>query len=92
MPTFLRGLTMPRPLPVPIRQAMFRLWQQGQATRQIATTLGLPSSVSNSQRRYHFVSDAGTKLKYAGFNEAVPIGIDSDIFSRIGLTTCLSDP
>jgi transposase len=35
---------MPRPSPVPIRQAMFRLWQQGQATRQIATSLGLPSS------------------------------------------------
>ena len=44
MLTLLRGLTMPRPIPVPIRQAMFRLWQQGQATRQIATTLGLPAS------------------------------------------------
>jgi hypothetical protein len=44
MLTRLRGLTMPRPIPVPIRQAMFRLWQQGQATRQIATSLGLPSS------------------------------------------------
>jgi transposase len=42
--TLLRGLTMPRPIPVPIRQTMFRLWQQGQATRQIATSLGLPSS------------------------------------------------
>jgi len=44
MLTLLRGLTMPRPIPVPIRQAMFRLWQLGQATRQIATSLGLPSS------------------------------------------------
>ncbi len=25
----LRGLTMPRPIPVPIRQTMFRLWKQG---------------------------------------------------------------
>jgi transposase len=35
---------MPRPIPVPIRQAMFRLWQLGQVTRQIATSLGLPAS------------------------------------------------
>ena len=48
--------------------------------------------VSNSQRRYHFFSDVGTKLKYAGCNEAVPVGVDSDIFSRIGLTICCSDP
>jgi hypothetical protein len=52
----------------------------------------MADTVSNSQRRYHFFSDVGTKLKYAGFNEAVPVGVDGDIFSRIGLTTCLSDP
>jgi len=60
--------------------------------RSIKLSLRTRELVSNSQRRYHFVSDAGTKLKYAGFNEAVPIGIDRYIFSRIGLTTCLSDP
>ena len=42
MEMLLRGLTMPRPIPVPIRQAMFRLWKQGRATRQIADSLGLP--------------------------------------------------
>src|SRR5512135_1086939 len=40
----LRGSTMPRPIPVPLRQAMFRLWQQGQRTGQIAAALGLPCS------------------------------------------------
>ena len=35
---------MPRPIPVPIRQAMFRLWQKGYGTRQIAESLGLPCS------------------------------------------------
>src|SRR5215469_9286998 len=38
----LRGLTMPRPIPVPIRQTMFRLWKQGCGTRQIVASLGLP--------------------------------------------------
>src|SRR6185437_727802 len=44
MVMLLRGLTMPRPIPVPIRQAMFRLWQQGCGTRPIVASLGLPCS------------------------------------------------
>src|SRR5689334_16168490 len=39
-----RGSTMPRPTPLPVRQALFRLWQQGRKTRHIAATLGLPGS------------------------------------------------
>jgi transposase len=35
---------MPHPIPVPVRQVMFRLWQQGQAALQIATSLELPLS------------------------------------------------
>ena len=35
---------MPRPIPLPLRQAMFRLWQQGREARQIAALLGLPGS------------------------------------------------
>ena len=35
---------MPRPTPVPIRQAAFRLWQQGRPTHEIAASLGLPRS------------------------------------------------
>src|SRR5512135_944183 len=40
----LRGSTMPRPIPVPLRQALFRLGQQGQRTGPIAAALGLPCS------------------------------------------------
>ena len=35
---------MPRPIPVPMRQAMFRLWQQGQGSCDIAAALGLARS------------------------------------------------
>ena len=35
---------MPRPIPVPIRQTMFKLWKQGCGTRQIVASLGLPCS------------------------------------------------
>jgi transposase len=35
---------MPRPIPVPMRKAMFRLWQKGYGTRQIAESLRLPCS------------------------------------------------
>ena len=48
--------------------------------------------VSNSERGYHVFSDVGTKLEFVGFNEAVPVRVATDIFSRIGLTRCLSDP
>jgi transposase len=35
---------MPRPIPIPIRQAMFRLWRQGHGSRDIAVALGLARS------------------------------------------------
>ena len=38
MVMLLRGLTMPRPIPVPVRQTMFRLWKQGSGTRQIVAS------------------------------------------------------
>src|SRR5690242_12542081 len=39
-----RGTTMPRPIPVPVRRAILRLWQRGQTTGQIAVALGVPPS------------------------------------------------
>src|SRR3954462_16004485 len=39
-----RGATMPGPIPLPVRQAMFQLWKQGRNTGQIAASLGLPGS------------------------------------------------
>ena len=68
------------------------LWRARKQCMEFFTRREDPRCVSNSQRRYHFFSDVGTKLKYAGCNEAVPVGVDSDIFSRIGLTICCSDP
>lgn len=35
---------MPRPLPVPIREAIFRRWQQAQSAPEIAASLGVPVS------------------------------------------------
>src|SRR5208337_2370582 len=52
----------------------------------------LLAPVSNSERGYHVFSDVGTKLEFVGFNEAVHVRVATDIFSRIGLTRCLSDP
>ena len=49
-------------------------------------------AVSNSERGYHVFSDVGTKLEFVGFNEAVHVRVATDIFSRIGLTRCRSDP
>ena len=54
--------------------------------------LQCPQCVSNSERGYHVFSDVGTKLEFVGFNEAVHVRVATDIFSRIGLTRCLSDP
>jgi hypothetical protein len=48
--------------------------------------------VRNSQRGYHFCSEVGTRLKYVGFSEVVPVRVATDVFSRIGLTACLGDP
>ena len=33
---------MPRPVPVPVRETIFRLWEQGQDPRSIAASLGVP--------------------------------------------------
>ena len=48
--------------------------------------------VSSNERGYHVFSDVGTKLEFVGFNEAVHVRVVADIFSRIGLTRCLSGP
>ena len=44
---------MPRPIPAPVRRAVFRLWEQGQAPGPIAEALGLPAvSVRRLIRRF----------------------------------------
>src|SRR5437588_10530182 len=48
-----RGCTMPRPIPVPIRRTIIRLWEQGQAPDQIAEALDVPcSTVRRLIRRF----------------------------------------
>ena len=75
MSTTLGGLTMPRPIPVPVRQAMFRLWQQGHATHQIATSLDLPAStVRRFLQRFRLRGIDGIPADYhhRAASEAVP--------------------
>jgi transposase len=66
---------MPRPIPVPIRQAMFRLWQQGCGTRQIVTSLGLPcSTVRRLLQRFRRNGSDGIPpdYRYRSATEAAP--------------------
>jgi transposase len=57
---------MPRPIPVPVRQAAFRLWQQGQTPRQIAEILGLADvSVRRLVRRFCLRGHDGIAPDYA---------------------------
>jgi transposase len=45
--------TMPRPTPVPVRLAAFRLWQQGRHTAEIAAALALaPATVRRLLTRF----------------------------------------
>ena len=56
---------MPRPIPVPIRQTMFRLWKQGCGTRQIVASLGLPcSTVRRLLRRFRLRDRDGISPDY----------------------------
>ena len=65
MEMVLRGFIMPRPIPVPIRQAMFRLWQKGYGTRQIAESLGLPcSTVRRLLQRFRLHGTDGLSPDY----------------------------
>jgi transposase len=66
---------MPRPIPVPIRQAMFRLWQQGRGTRQIATLWDVPcSTVRRLLQRFRRHGSAGIPPAYRHLSatEAAP--------------------
>ncbi len=81
---------------VPVdRDSLIALWMKTRepvkATFSVKGIVALPA-VSNSERGYHVFSDVGTKLEFVGFNEAVHVRVATDIFSRIGLTRCLSDP
>ncbi len=56
---------MPHPIPVPIRQAMFQLWQKGYQTREIAESLGLPcSTVRRLLHRFRLHGTDGIPADY----------------------------
>jgi Helix-turn-helix domain len=68
---------MPRPIPVPVRLAMFRLWQQGRAPAQIAEALDLsPISVRRLIRRFRGRGSDGIAPDYRPPRTASPS--DSD--------------
>jgi hypothetical protein len=65
MVTSFGGSTMPRPIPVPVRQAMFRLWQQGHGTNEIAAALGLArSTVRRLKSRFRRQGSEGISPDY----------------------------
>jgi transposase len=66
---------MPRPIPVPMRKAMFRLWQKGYGTRQIAESLRLPcSTVRRLLQRFrrHGIDGIPPDYWHASVPEAAP--------------------
>ena len=72
---------MPGPVPVPVRQAMFRLWQQGHATHQIATSLDIPAStVRRFLQRFRTRGVDGIPAEYhhRAATEAVALRDDAD--------------
>ena len=57
--------TMPRPTPVPVRLAAFRLWQQGRPTGEIAASLALvPSTVRRLLARFRARGEEGLEPSY----------------------------
>jgi hypothetical protein len=72
MEMLLRGFIMPRPIPVPIRQAMFRLWQKGfsiynegadsaAGSHSTLTKSGFPGRIPASLSDFQFSSRARTR-------------------------------
>jgi transposase len=56
---------MSRPIPVPVRRTLIRLWEQGQTPGQIAETLALPrATVQRLIRRFQERGAAGIETDY----------------------------
>ena len=68
---------MPRPIPVPVRQIVFRLWEHGQVPSQISATLGLPcSTVRRLIRRIRLRGTAGLDPDYYHDRDLAASGSD----------------
>jgi hypothetical protein len=58
---------MPRPIPVPVRQAVFRQWQHGKESNRIAYSLHIaPRTVRQLVRRFRQQGTAGVVPSYPG--------------------------
>src|SRR5438874_1742344 len=69
----LGGLAMPRPLPVPVRRALYRRWCQGQAASAIAAALGLAlTTVCSLLRRFRAQGEAGVRPGYGRCGPRAP--------------------
>src|SRR5437868_15200465 len=67
-----RGCIMPRPIPVPLRRTMIRLWEQGQAPDQIAEALDVPCpTVRRLIRRFRLRGVAGLDPDYRRASDLV---------------------
>ncbi len=56
---------MPRPIPVPVRETIFRLWQRGHQAPRIAASLGVPgSTVDRLLQRFRRDGSAGIPPGY----------------------------
>ena len=73
---------MPPPILVPVRRAMFRLWEQGKTPAQIAQTLGLSRiSVRRLVRRFR---DRGVDSISPDYHRAHPAtALDSDLAKTV---------
>lgn len=64
---------MPRPIPVPVRQVMFRLWQAGRDAAEIAERLGVPCpTVYRLLQRFRRDGASGVAPGYRRSSETFP--------------------
>lgn len=77
---------MPRPTPVPIRLAAFRLWQQGRHTGEIAAALALvPSTVRRLLARFRARGAEGLEPSYhrpGGAPAEPPVAVQAAVSLR----------
>lgn len=71
---------MPRPTPMPLRQAILRRWHKGQSVSTIAHTIGVvPRTVRHLVRRFRHQGDAAVAASYHHAETPEPKG-SGDLF------------
>jgi transposase len=73
---------MPRPIPVPVRRTLIRLWEQGHPPAQIVEALALPrATVDRLIRRFRERGAAGLEPAYRRASESA--GPASDLVNAV---------